>query len=147
MSPVGVASYRGGMSTYTSRHIVETIDRDPADVYAYVSDPRTLPAWASGLSTTISLVDDEWVAESDLGRITVEFAPDNPYGVLDHVVTLPDGTQVTNPLRVVANGDGSDVVFSLFQLPPADLDAFEADAAAVTRDLARLKVLLESDAQ
>lgn len=131
------------MTTYTSRHLSETIARAPADVYAYVSDPRNLPAWASGLSTTISLVDDEWVAESDLGRVTVQFAPDNPYGVLDHVVTLPDGTAVTNPLRVVANGDGSDVIFSLVQAPDGDLDAFEADAATVVRDLARLKALLE----
>jgi len=143
MCCVGASSY-GGIMTYTSRHLVETIDRDPADVYAFASDPRNLPAWASGLSVSIELVDGQWVAESDLGRITVEFAPDNPYGVLDHVVTLPDGVQVTNPLRVVRNGDGSDVVFSLFQLPPADLDAFEADAAAIVRDLATLKALLES---
>jgi hypothetical protein len=137
-------SYRGGMTTFTSRHLVESIDRDPSDVYAYVSDPRTLPAWASGLSTTIERVDGEWVAESDLGRVTVAFAPDNPYGVLDHVVTLPDGTAVTNPLRVVPNGDGCDIVFSLFQSPDGDLDSFESDAATVVRDLARLKVLLES---
>jgi hypothetical protein len=132
------------MTTHTSRHLAETIHRSPADVYAYVSDPRTLPEWASGLSTTISRVDDQWVAESDLGRVTVEFAPDNPYGVLDHVVTLPDGTAVTNPLRVVPNGDGSDVVFSLFQASDGNLDSFEVDAATVVGDLARLKVLLES---
>jgi hypothetical protein len=129
--------------THPSRHIAETIQRAPDEVYAFVSDPRTLPEWASGLSTTISLVDGEWVAESDLGRVTVEFVPENPYGVLDHVVTLPDGARVVNPLRVVPNGDGSDVVFSLFRLPGTDLDAFESDAAAVVRDLARLKVLLE----
>ena len=133
------------MTTYSSRHITETIERAPSDVYAFVSDPRTLPAWASGLSTTIEQVDGEWVAESDLGRVTVVFAADNPYGVLDHVVTLPDGTAVTNPLRVVPNGDGSDVVFSLFRSPDGDLDSFESDAAAVVRDLARLKVLLENE--
>lgn len=131
------------MVTHTSRHLSETIERTPADVYAFASDPRNLPAWASGLSTTIEQVDGAWVADSDLGRVTVELAPDNAYGVLDHVVTLPDGARVSNPLRVLPNGDGSDVVFSLFQLPGADLDAFEADAAAVVRDLARLKVLLE----
>ena len=76
-------------ATYTSRHIVETIDRSAADVYAFVSDPRNLPAWAAGLSTEIELVDGEWVAESGLGRITVEFAETNPFGVLDHTVTLP----------------------------------------------------------
>lgn len=131
------------MSTYTSRHLSETIDRSPADVYAFAADPRNLPAWASGLSTTIEEVDGAWVAESGLGRVTVEPAPHNQYGVLDHVVTLPDGSRVTNSLRVVPNGDGSDVVFSLVQLPGTDLDAFESDAAAVLRDLARLKALLE----
>jgi hypothetical protein len=133
------------MTTHTSRHLSETIHRAPSDVYEFVSDPRTLPAWASGLSTTIEWVGDEWVAESDLGRVTVAFVPDNPYGVLDHVVTLPDGTAVTNPLRVVPNGDGCDVVFSLFQAPDGDLDSFESDAAAVVRDLARLKTLLENE--
>lgn len=131
-------------ATHTSRHIVETIARSAADVYAFASDPRNLPAWAAGLSTEIDLVDGQWVAESDLGRITVEFAPDNPYGVLDHTVTLPDGARVVNPLRVVPNGDGCDIVFSLFQLPGFDLDAFESDAAAVARDLATLKTLLEA---
>ncbi|AWB92173.1 SRPBCC family protein [Aeromicrobium chenweiae] len=132
------------LSTYESRHIARTIARDAASVYAYASDPRNLPAWAAGLSTTISLVEGEWVAESDLGRITVELAPDNSFGVLDHTVTLPDGTRVHNPLRVVPNGDGCDVVFSLFRLPGVDDAAFEADAAAVAADLETLRTVLEA---
>lgn len=130
-------------TTHASQHIGETIRRDLGDVYDYVVDPRNLPSWAAGLSTSIDLVDDEWVAESDLGRITVVFAERNPFGVLDHDVTLPDGTQVHNPLRLVANGEGTDVIFSLFQLPGVDDEAFAADAAAVARDLATLKSLLE----
>jgi hypothetical protein len=131
-------------TTYESQHIVETIRRPPDEVYDYVADPRNLPAWAAGLSSSIDLVDGEWVAESDLGRITVAFAEPNPFGVLDHVVTLPDGTAVLNPLRVVANGEGSDLVFSLFRLPGVDDAAFAGDAAAVARDLATLRTLLES---
>ena len=130
-------------TTHTSRHIVETIARGPADVYAYASDPRNLPAWASGLSTSIEQVDGEWVAESGLGRVTVEFARANDFGVLDHVVTLPDGTKVNNQVRVVANGDGSDVIFSLFQLDGVDAEAFERDASTIATDLATLKGLLE----
>jgi hypothetical protein len=144
MRGVGASLYRGRMAaTHPSRHIAATIARAPSAVHAYASDPRNLPEWASGLSASIERVGDEWVAESDLGRITVAFVPDNPHGVLDHVVTLPDGTRVMNPVRVVPNGDGSDVLFSLFQLPGIDDTAFEADAAAVAADLARLKQLLE----
>ncbi|WP_243839019.1 SRPBCC family protein [Aeromicrobium yanjiei] len=130
--------------TYESRHIARTIDRDADTVYLYASDPRHLPDWAAGLSTTISLVDGQWVAESDLGRITVELADDNPFGVLDHTVVLPDGTRVHNPLRVVPNGEGCDVVFSLFRLPGVDEAAFEADAAAVAADLETLKSVVEA---
>ncbi len=130
-------------TTYPSQHIVETIRRELGDVYDYAADPRNLPSWAAGLSTSIDRVDGEWVAESDLGRITVVFAERNPYGVLDHDVTLPDGTQVHNPLRLVANGEGTDVIFSLFQLPGVDDESFASDAAAVARDLATLKALLE----
>jgi len=63
--------------------------------------------------------------------------------VLDHYVTLPDGTECYNPLRIVANGAGSEVTFTLFRLPRMSDDAYAADAEAVTRDLATLKALLE----
>ncbi|MCW2747404.1 MAG: polyketide cyclase [Nocardioidaceae bacterium] len=79
-----------------------------------------------------------------MGRVTVAFVDDNNLGVLDHVVTLPDGQEVLNPLRVFANNDGSEVVFTLFHLPGVDGAAFERDAALVGKDLATLKALLEA---
>jgi hypothetical protein len=48
-----------------------------------------------------------------------------------------------SPMGKVANGDGSEVIFSLFQRPEMSDEAFAADAAAVTRDLTTLKQLLE----
>jgi hypothetical protein len=33
---------------------------------------------------------------------------------LDHDVTLPSGETLSNPMRVVPNGTGSEVVFTLF---------------------------------
>jgi hypothetical protein len=49
------------------------------------------------------------VAHGSGGDVHVRFSPENPYGVLDHWVTLPDGTELYMPLRVVANGDGAEV--------------------------------------
>ncbi len=110
-----------------SRHIGVVIERSPADVYAFAADPDNLPRWAAGLAR---------------GEVTVTFTPRNELGVLDHDVTLPSGTVVTNPLRVVAHPQGAEVVFTLRQLDVSDA-GFERDAATVREDLERLRSLLE----
>jgi uncharacterized membrane protein len=125
-------------------HVSVSIDRPPAEVYAFASDPANLPQWANGLSNSIEQVNGAWVAESPLGKVSIRFAARNAFGVLDHDVTLKSGVTVHNPMRVVANGDGSEVVFTLFRLPGVGEDAFAADAAAVEKDLATLKRLLEA---
>ena len=126
-----------------SKHISIGIDRPAHDVYTYAVDPRNLPTWAAGIGTSIDLVHDQWVAVSPMGPITVEFAERNGFGVLDHIVTLPTGESFLNPMRVLADGDGCEVVFTLRRWAgESDLE-FESDAAAVARDLATLKRLLE----
>jgi len=129
------------------RHIGVTIERAPADVYDFVHDAANLPRWAAGLGGSIELVEGEWVANSPMGLVTVTMAPDNEYGVLDHVVALPDGTRTLNPLRVLPNDGGSEDVFSLFHLAGVTDEAYESDAAAVQADLESLKHLLEHTAR
>jgi hypothetical protein len=84
------------------------------------------------------------VADSPLGRVVVAFAARNDLGVADHDVTLPSGEIVTNPMRVIANGDGCDVVFSVRRRPEMSAADFAADAAAVSRDLAELRAIMEA---
>ena len=127
-----------------SRHISTHIDRPVREVYDYASDPANLPAWAAGLGSSIERVDGRWVMESPMGRIVVDFAPSNEYGVLDHDVTLPSGQTVHNPFRVIADGDGSEVVFTVRRPPEATDEEFERDAAAVLADLRSLKQKVES---
>lgn len=115
-------------------------------VYAYAADPRNLPRWAAGLAGSIAEEGGAWVAESPMGRVRVQMAPRNVYGVLDHDVTLPDGQVFHNPMRVVPNGDGSELAFTLYRGAGVDAAAFERDAAAVARDLQTLKALLEGGA-
>ena len=38
---------------------------------------------------------------------------EHDHGVLDHDVTLPSGETVHNPMRVIPDGDGCEVVFTL----------------------------------
>ncbi|MCW2522551.1 MAG: hypothetical protein JWO63_886 [Frankiales bacterium] len=134
------------MAASRSRHISQFIDRPAAIVYAFVSDPANLPIWASGVSSDIQQVGEEWVSESPFGPVTIRFAPANPFGVADHDVTVPDGETTHNPLRVLPDGQGSEVVFTLRDRPGQSELEYEADAANVVEDLARLRDVLEGRA-
>jgi hypothetical protein len=129
--------------TMESRHISARVERPVDEVYAYTADPANLPAWAPGLCHSIDQVDGQWVAESGMGRIVLEFAPRNDFGVLDHTVTLPSGERFYNPMRVIANGSGSELVFTVRRQPGTSDEDFERDATAVRADLITLKRLLE----
>jgi hypothetical protein len=77
-----------------------------------------------------------------MGRVVVDFAPPNPFGVLDHDVTLPSGETVHNPVRVTPNADGCDVVFTVHRRTGVSSAEFLADADAVATDLATLRDLM-----
>ena len=126
-----------------SKHISERIDRTADEVYDFASDPANLPTWASGLGNAIEQVDGRWFVETAGGRVGLDFAPRNDYGVLDHSVTLPSGDVIYVPLRVIADGDISEVVFTLRRQAGMSDEEFARDAAAVEADLASLKALLE----
>ncbi|MCU1417751.1 MAG: hypothetical protein JWP32_1925 [Schumannella sp.] len=109
---------------WIAQHISQPIARPPAQVVAFAQD---LSAWAAGVR------DD----------MTVTFLPGRDLGILDHDVTLPDGRTFHNPLRVLANDDGSEVVFTLYRREGVTDEDFAADAAAIAADLAHLRELLE----
>lgn len=130
--------------TSRSRHVSEEIDRRADEVYEYVLDPTHLPQWASGLGRTVEQVDGEWFLDSDMGRIRVAFVDRNGLGVLDHDVMLPSGQTFTNPMRVLADGDRCEVVFTVRRFPGVTDEDFERDANTVAQDLVRLKQVLEA---
>ncbi len=129
--------------TSGSLHLSERIDRPVDEVYAYVSDPANVPAWAPGLGSAVENVDGRWFVETPMGRVGLAFADRNTYGVLDHEVRLPSGEVIYNPMRVIRDGDGCEVVFTLRRMAGMSDEEFERDANAVAADLARLKTIAE----
>jgi hypothetical protein len=126
-----------------SRHIAERIERPAQEVYAYTSDPAHLPEWASGLGEGIDQVDGRWFLRAGDGSVEIAFAPTNELGVLDHYVTMPTGETIYVPMRVLADGEGSEVVFTLRRLPDMTDEELARDEAAVVADLTKLKEVLE----
>ncbi len=129
------------------QHVSVYIACRPAEVYGFASDPRNLPRWAAGLARSEVKKDGgEWVAEAPFGRIRVRFAPRNSLGVMDHDVTLESGATVHNPMRVVPNGEGSELMFTLIRRPGMSDAELAKDRTAVGNDLKTLKGLLERQA-
>jgi hypothetical protein len=125
------------------RNISVSIHRPPQDVYAFIANGENVPRWAAGLGTRIERVSGEWLAHGAIGSVRVRFAPPNDLGVADHDVVLETGATVHNPIRVVPNGPGSTVIFTLMRQPGVSARRFNQDASTVQKDLETLKALLE----
>lgn len=128
-----------------SRTISISINRGWRDVYEAFWRPLDFAKWASGLvEGQLAQRGDVWTARGPEGPIVIRFSPRNDFGVMDHVVEVAPGSEVHVPLRIIANGDGAEVLLTLFRQPDMSDERFAADAALVLRDLQKLKRLAES---
>lgn len=122
------------------------IDRDWRRLYEAFWQPEAFPKWASGLSdASLRAEGGKWLADGPDGPIEIVFTGHNDFGVMDHRVRMGGGDEVDNPLRIIPNGRGALVSFTLFRRPGMSDDKFAADADWVRRDLARLKEIAERE--
>jgi len=127
-----------------SRSLSVSINRNPDDVYAFVSNPENLPQWAPAFCKSVRRAGAEWIIETPDGPVKIRFATLNEFRVADHYVSPAPGVEFYVPLRVLANGpDGSEVVLTLFRQPEMSEEVFRRDLEMVNRDLASLKSSLE----
>src|SRR4051794_11751942 len=101
------------MTAPESRHISVVIRRPADEVYAYAANTANLPQWAAGVGAAVELVEGQWFADSPMGRIVIGFSGPNPFGILDHDITLESGVVFYNPMRVMPYDDDAEVVFTL----------------------------------
>jgi hypothetical protein len=124
-----------------TRTITVSIDCPPDRVYDFVSNPSNLPRWS--FFEAVTETDDGWVVQTPGGPVGFRFLEANRLGVLDHRVTLPSGVEIQVPMRVITNGRGSEVLFTLFRASDMTDQDFASDATQVIADLTKLKNVLE----
>ena len=129
--------------TIESRTLSVRIDRPLASVYEFLVDPAKWDQWAFGLGKSLRRSDDGWIANSDGGIVKVRFTARNEFGVLDHTVIRPSGAEVYVPMRLIANGHGCELLFTLFREPDIADEQYKADSDFVQRDLNGLRDLLQ----
>lgn len=131
--------------TYPVKTISISINKSAGKVYEFASNPANFPIWVAFIKSMKKETENVWSAETDLGNIKIQFVPKNEFGIIDHLVTLPDGSTVNNPMRVIENGKGSELVFTLFWMPNRTEEEFNQDAKMVEKDLTKIKTVLETE--
>lgn len=132
---------------HNARTLSTSIKRRAHEVYEFARHPENLPHWASGIGTNLRRDGSRWLIDMPDGCVEIRFIDRNDFGILDHFVTTTDGRVFYNPMRVVDNDDGSELIFTVFQFPGVSHEQFVADADTVARDLHALKALLEAHSE
>jgi hypothetical protein len=116
----------------------------PSAVIGFVRDVYNWKSWAPWIRAVERSSERDWVLDTDAGAMKLHFVEANSFGVLDHVVALASGVRAFNPMRVVPNGRGSELMMVVFHRPDASDEEFDRDVAAVRADFARLRVAAEA---
>jgi uncharacterized protein YndB with AHSA1/START domain len=127
-----------------SRYISVRIARPADEVYRFVTDTTKLPLWAHGLNATVWTAGEAALGQASDAPVEVCFAENNDFGVCDLQVTLPSGEVVTSPMRVVSDGEGSEVLFTLRPREGMGVDEIDDEQAAIAADLDRLREIIEA---
>lgn len=92
-----------------SRTITFTVDRKTGEVFdAILNLPRKM------FPDAIKHDDGWWMFEGPFGKARLKFREDEKLGILDHI--YEDSEAKWNvPMRVVSNGDFSEVIITLFK--------------------------------
>ncbi len=133
------------MTLLRSRTFSVSINRRPKTIYEFLEN---FPIWAKMACRSIKLLNGEWIAETPQGQAKVRIMERNDLGILDHYVRLlssPNvGEEVFVPMHVVQNGDGSEVIFTVYQLEGMSEEKYAEDLRMVEQDLQNLKSIVEN---
>jgi carbon monoxide dehydrogenase subunit G len=125
------------------RHVSVSIDRPPQEVYDFVSDAENfLPKWATSSNAFVTRADGGWIIDSPVGKVKMQFAAKNALGILDFDFILESGVTIHNPMRVIPNGNGSELVRTVLREPGMSGERFADETEWAEKDLATLRDLL-----
>ena len=126
-------------------HLIHfAIERPVDEVYSFLANPMNYPKWAAVDGPMIEIAASEWSIQTPFGQRIVRFSEPNTFGVLDHAVFAESEEPVVMPMRVAANGDGTELTFIFYQRDTMTDEQFESTIEWVRTDLLTLRSLLET---
>jgi uncharacterized protein YndB with AHSA1/START domain len=118
-----------------------SIQAPPSAVLDVVADARTLPDWAPGFARSVRPEGSHWIVDTGAGEALIDLAVSRERGTVDIVSVEEPRRGVFT--RVLANGDGSEYLFTQF-FPDSATDAdVQRQVAVVEGELETVRRLIE----
>lgn len=124
-----------------------TIQRPFAVVAGYLSNPLTYSAWATKYFTgpVVEVDQDTYRVPTVAGERRLRVVMDVERGIFDiYLAPLDQAFSYALPVRVLANGDGADVLFTLTREPELTDSEWDESLLALEHELHEIKRQLES---
>ena len=121
-----------------------SIAAPPDAVFALLADGARLPDWAPAFAPAAEHEDGErWLIGSGDGRFAIRLRADEGARTVD--LLSPEDPARGAFLRVLPNGRGAEVLFTLFFGASAEPAAVDAQMATVGEELATVRRLAEGE--
>jgi hypothetical protein len=114
-----------------------SIATTPAAVHGYLADARNLPEWAPSFAAAVRPCGGDWVVTQGDAEIDVTILADRDRGTVDIVAAADHARGVF--LRVLPNGQGSELLFTLLLAPDTPEHQIDAQMATVDNELAAVR--------
>jgi hypothetical protein len=130
-----------------ARVVTFSIARPLREVYEFLLRPQNFASWAFVGDTQMSnLGDGDWAVETSVGPRILRFAERNRNFVLTHSARVaPGDTPSVIPMRLMANGDGTELIYVFLPRPSLSEAEWGSMIEWVTADLGALKSYLENE--
>ena len=126
-----------------SQTLTLTVPRNWLDLYETIWQPTCFAKWVSDLKgATLVQEGQYWRAKRGENSLKLRFTPHNPFGVMDYWTDNGSGKERYMPMRVIANGQGAELVAVLYCQPFTSDAHFVQEVAALRADMERLLYLL-----
>lgn len=128
-----------------SRTFSLAIDRPWTELYAFLSDPRTINQWTQGVlaEPLLRISDYHWRTTYDGDQVSIFFTPPNGFSVLDVELHWADRSPRHFLIRIFANEEGSELCCTVLQRAEESDAQFASECEWLRTDLEVLKTYAE----
>ncbi len=102
-------------NTLLAKTLTASLPGNPQAAYAFISDPDNLSTWHSSFCRALRKENGSLIAESPRGAMPVRFIRNDHALVLDIHLEITEGIELTYAIRLLANGKGSELVWTLIK--------------------------------
>jgi uncharacterized protein YndB with AHSA1/START domain len=130
------------ISTQRSETRTISIRATPSDVFDLLSDASAFPRWAPAFAPAIRPDGDHWIVERGGSETRIAVPTSREYGTVD--ILRAEEPRSGAFTRVLPNGEGSELLFTLFFAAGTDEEAVAAQMTTVEQELEAVRSLCEA---